>query len=387
MSTVSDRPAPEGQTADRATMAGYNLGQATRIAWYLGHYVATRAWFSRIEPRSRRRRSPGVKGLGQALRGRLAGLRIQRALTRGALDLLARDAGNVRHGRYALPRDLLPRPGAVGEMAGYWRDLPKVALRRRTGTAQEPFREHSGKDRDGGDPGYPRYYLQNFHFQSGGWLTDESAALYDTQVEVLFCGLAQAMRRQGVVAVTEWLRAQDTSTGSADGDGHTLVDLGTGTGAMLEAVRDAAPALDLSGLDLSPAYLERAKARLSGAGTSDAVTWLRAPAEAIPLDDASVDLITATYLFHELPKKTRAQVLAEVHRVLKPGGRFVLTDSLQLGDTPDLDPVLRSFPEQFHEPYYADWIAGGTEDLLAEAGFTVSDVRPAYLSKVFVAEK
>jgi hypothetical protein len=34
----------------------------------------------------------------------------------------------------------------------------------------------------------PRYYLQNFHFQSGGWMTDDSAERYDTQVEVLFNG-------------------------------------------------------------------------------------------------------------------------------------------------------------------------------------------------------
>jgi hypothetical protein len=36
----------------------------------------------------------------------------------------------------------------------------------------------------------PRYYLQNFHYQSGGWMTDDSAERYDTQVEVLFNGTA-----------------------------------------------------------------------------------------------------------------------------------------------------------------------------------------------------
>jgi hypothetical protein len=39
----------------------------------------------------------------------------------------------------------------------------------------------------------PRYYLQNFHFQSGGWMTDDSAERYDTQVEVLLNGTANAM--------------------------------------------------------------------------------------------------------------------------------------------------------------------------------------------------
>lgn len=352
------------------TLLGYGLGQGTRMAWYLGNYVATRAWFARIDPGERRR---------PTLRGRLMGARIQAALTRGALRLMARDAAHVRQGTYPMPSDLRPRPGAVGEMAGYWRDLPKVALRRRMKQGQAPAAQPV-PDEEGG---YPRYYLQNFHYQSGGWLTEESADLYDTQVEVLFGGLAQAMRRQGVVPVVDWLRARGSPDGPEFGAGHTLLDLATGTGAMLEAVGQAAPGLDLHGLDLSRAYLDKAQRRLAGRN----VTWHRAKAEAIPPPDASVDLVTATYLFHELPKKIRAQVLAEVLRVLKPGGRLVLVDSLQLGDTPALDPVLRSFPDQFHEPYYADWIGSDVPGLMEAAGFSVDGVTKAYLSKVFVAGK
>lgn len=354
------------------------------MAWYLGHYLATRAWFSRIDPAPRRR---------PTLRGRLKSARIQAALSRGALELMARDAANVRNGLYPLPADLMPRPGAVGEMAEYWRDLPKVALRRRMRQGQEAGAvgveddgaehdgaEHDGAEDDGAGAGaYPHYYLQNFHYQSGGWLTEESADLYDTQVEVLFGGLAQAMRRQGVLPVVEWLRAH----GSEDGAGYTLLDLATGTGAVLEAAAQAAPGLEMHGLDLSAAYLDKAKRRLAGCE----VAWHRAKAEAIPLSDGAVDLVTATYLFHELPDEVRAEVLAEIHRVLKPGGQFVLTDSLQVGDTRALDPVLRSFPEQFHEPYYADWIGSDVPALLERAGFRVDGVRKAYLSKVFVAGK
>ncbi|MEQ8586644.1 MAG: class I SAM-dependent methyltransferase [Thalassobaculaceae bacterium] len=360
-------PARQPKGAGPAALARYGLGQGSRVAWFLGHYAATRAWFARIEPEATPRPS---------LRARVAGARIQAALGRGALRLMARDAANVRDGVYPMPDDLRPRPSALAEMAAYWRDMPEVALRRRLKRGQEPF-ARSKEVPEAGTGDYPRYYLQNFHYQSGGWLTEESAELYDTQVEVLFGGLGQAMRRQGVVPVVEWLR----SRGSADGTGYTLLDLATGTGAMLEAVSQAAPGLDLHGLDLSPTYLERAKRRLA----DRAVTWHRAKAEAIPLPDGSVDLVTATYLFHELPKKIRAEVLAEIRRVLKPGGRLVLTDSLQLGDTPALDPVLRSFPEQFHEPYYADWIASDVPALLAAADLSVDGVRDAYLSKVFVA--
>lgn len=346
----------------------YGVGQTARIGWYLGHYVATRRWFARIEPDH----SPST------LRGRVAEVRIQAALVREGLALLKRDFDNVREGHYPMPRRLIPNPAAA--LAGavrYWRDLPEVTLRRRLGAAQEPF-EGAARTRNEGR--YPRYYLQNFHFQSGGWLTEQSAALYDTQVEILFGGVADAMRRQGLVPIAEWLADRGHDSGAA---GVTLLDLGCGTGNMLSLVREAFPALSLSGLDLSDAYLSRAKRNLRNANA----TWHAAAAENIPVPDGSVDLVTAVYLFHELPRKVRAQVLSEVARVLKPGGRFVLVDALQVGDIPALDPVVRSFPDQFHEPYFQDWIESDLAAMFEAAGLRLTAQRPAYLSKVFVGDR
>ncbi|NQW10483.1 MAG: tetratricopeptide repeat protein [Alphaproteobacteria bacterium] len=359
------RPRSTAQTAIQATAQttlAYGAGQIARVGWYLGHYAATRRWFARHQPAPSRR----------SLRGRLMGARIQAALAKGALALMARDLANVRAGRYPLPRDLIPPPfAATRDAVRYWRDLPRVAGRRASKTAQEPIDETT---RDA----YPHYYLQNFHYQSGGWLTEESAALYDTQVEILFGGLADAMRRQALVPLATSL----ANHGTPDGVGMRLLDLGTGTGNLLAMAAEAFPALTLDGLDLSPAYLDRARRRL---GARD-VTWHQAPAEAMPLPDASVDLITASFLFHELPANIRAQVLREAIRVLKPGGRVVIVDSLQLGDTPALDPVLKSFPVQFHEPYFQSWIETDAAALFAKAGLTVQQTTVAYLSKVFVSD-
>ena len=55
-------------------------------------------------------------------------------------------------------------------------------------------------------------------------------------------------------------------------------------------------------------------------------------AEAMPLPEASRDIIVSIFLFHELPPEVRGRVLAEVFRVLKPGGLFILADSVQFGD-------------------------------------------------------
>ena len=92
-------------------------------------------------------------------------------------------------------------------------------------------------------------------------------------------------------------------------------------------------------------------------------------------------------MFHELPPEVRRTVFGECVRVLKPGGRLVLVDSLQRGDEPDYEGLLDLFPQNYHEPYYASYT---TEDFGAIArvrGLThVRDVK-AFVSKVMVFDK
>jgi ubiquinone/menaquinone biosynthesis C-methylase UbiE len=62
-------------------------------------------------------------------------------------------------------------------------------------------------------------------------------------------------------------------------------------------------------------------------------------------------------MFHELPPMVRRVIIGECARVMKPGGRLVLVDSLQRGDEPDYDGLLDLFPQNYHEPYYASYTA------------------------------
>jgi hypothetical protein len=61
----------------------------------------------------------------------------------------------------------------------FFEDLPAIHRRRERNGYREVLTEATAGKR-------PEYYLQNFHYQSGGWLTEDSADRYDTQVEVLF---------------------------------------------------------------------------------------------------------------------------------------------------------------------------------------------------------
>ena len=126
------------------------------------------------------------------------------------------------------------------------------------------------------------------------------------------------------------------------------------------------PQVKAIALDLSQPYLARAKKRAAKMG--QAMEFLAAPAEKIPLPDASVDVVTSIYLFHELPPKIRAAAASEIARVLKPGGLFVFADSIQYGDAPDFDGLLDVFPDLLHEPYYTSYAKTDLKQLFAKAG-------------------
>ena len=97
--------------------------------------------------------------------------------------------------------------------------------------------------------------------------------------------------------------------------------------------------------------------------------------------------MTSIFLFHELPPKVRRIVFHECARVVKPGGRLVLVDSLQRGDQPDYDGLLELFPQNYHEPYYASYLDEDFAALARDCGLHhVRDVN-AFISKVMVFDK
>ena len=117
--------------------------------------------------------------------------------------LLRQDLANVEAGIYPLPAD---HDGSLLDLLDrsrlFFTDLPKVYRRRQKRQRHEVRNDATIGKR-------PAYYLQNFHFQSGGWMTEDSARRYDTQVEVLFKGTANAMRRQALPPLYELFRARD----------------------------------------------------------------------------------------------------------------------------------------------------------------------------------
>ena len=194
---------------------------------------------------------------------------------------------------------------------------------------------------------------------------------------MLFGGGADAMRRMALVPLGETLARRGVR-------GARLLDLGCGTGRFLTFVKDNYPRLDVTALDLSPAYLDRARRTLR---PWRGVRTVHAPAESTGLPTNQYDIVTCVYLFHELPAKVRTAVLAEVARLLRPGGRFILVDSIQTGDVPAYDGLLEYFPVAFHEPYYADYVKTDLTALGRASGLDPAGVEIAYFSRIMCFDK
>jgi len=328
----------------------FETAQMARIGWFFGQKLVA-ARLSRPLPApatGRPRRTPDRQRL-------LADL----------WRLIEADWRNIAGGVYAAPEDWRGNPLAeLRRAADFFADLPAVEARRHGAPTDAllagPETAH-----------YPAYYRRAFHFQSDGYLSEASAERYDHQVEVLFGGGAAAMRRQALVP----LRAAVRQAGAGQA---RLLDIGCGTGAFLREVKRNHPRLAVTGIDLSAPYLTVARRRL---GAWSRVRFVAAAGEAMPFADAAFDAATCVYLFHELPASVRRAVVAEIGRVLKPGGTLILVDSLQKGDEPDYDSLLDYFPVAFHEPYYASYV---TEDLdwLMQPAFAPEARSLAYFSKV-----
>jgi ubiquinone/menaquinone biosynthesis C-methylase UbiE len=277
-----------------------------------------------------------------------------------------KDAADIAAGLYPVTERAAPPGRAIRRALDVIADAREVEARRRRRGAVEA-REAAPSS------AYPTYYRQNFHFQSGGWFTQESAERYEAQVEALFSGAAGAMRRRALSLLARAWRERDQRE-------LTVVDAACGSGSFLQDLRGAFPRARVLGLDLSHAYAGEATRR-SGAPA------VQANVERLPFADASLDGLTCIYLFHELPPKVRPQVAAEFARVLKPGGVLAFADSIQREDAPDLDRLLQAFPAFFHEPYYDSYQATDLTALFADAGLAVAGEDRAFLTKALLLRK
>jgi arsenite methyltransferase len=168
--------------------------------------------------------------------------------------------------------------------------------------------------------------------------------------------------------------------------GETVLDLGSGGGIdVLLSAKRVGPTGKVYGLDMTDAMLALARENQRKAGAAN-VEFLRGEIEAIPLPDASIDVIISNCVINLSADKDR--VLREAFRVLKPNGRFAVSDVIVRGAVP---VEIRRNVE-----LWIGCVAGALEesayrDKLAAAGFESIEVEPWRVydvadAKAFLAE-
>lgn len=224
----------------------------------------------------------------------------------------------------------------------------------------------------------PPYYLARFHAYNDGNLCWQAAceaeqatdamALRVWPKETLAPAEAQERLRDSIYAAI---------APSLTAPVERALDLGCSVGVGTRALKNwlearQGSAVVVEGLDLSPQMLAVARAREAErpAGEGSPITrWHHAAAEATGLPSGAYDLITLQFVCHELPAEATRAVLAEAHRLLRPGGVIA-----QVDQDPDSE-VIRRLPAPIAtllkstEPYLEDYFSLDVPAALAAAGF------------------
>lgn len=150
--------------------------------------------------------------------------------------------------------------------------------------------------------------------------------------------------------------------------GDTVLDLGSGAGIdLLLASKFTGPEGEVIGVDMTDAMIERARANIAEAG-ADNVEVRKGVIEELPVDDSSVDIVISNCVINLSPEKPA--VFSEISRVLKPGGRFSVSDIV----AEDLPDWVRAIPDAYSACVSgaipeADYVQG-----LRDAGLTDIEV-------------
>ncbi len=280
-------------------------------------------------------------------------------------QLLMDDSENIAAGVYPQSVLSVERPTKhFKRVLKIWKDAFFIAYRR----SRNKNKEFSNKASLLLDS-LPSYYKRNFHNQTDGYLSTESAEIYDHQVDMLFSGSTDAMRRTILKPLKNHFKSQRKLK---------ILELGCGAGSFTQFLVKSFPDAQVIAVDLSSPYLEKAKEKLKG----ENVSFICGEGESLDFKDETFDAVVSVFLFHELPESIREKIIIESKRVLKKGGFFGLVDSLQSHDNKKLNWALNEFPKSFHEPFYKNYTLNPIEDLIEK----VFEVNATKVSKHFLSK-
>jgi SAM-dependent methyltransferase len=214
----------------------------------------------------------------------------------------------------------------------------------------------------------PAYASREIHIQPGGYALEPLAGVfYDYGIKVFMGGAADFDRLHKGIAMAP--------VPPADGQVNRILDLGVSMGATTIALKQRFPQAEVWGIDISAPMVRYAHLRAVQANTE--IHLRQMAAEALEFPDNHFDAVLAVLLFHELPVPVAKQVIAEVYRVLRPGGTFTVLDfaGVRERDVYSMFFVTMDAADN-GEPYLPDYVRSNVEDLLVAQGFGLKSYDP-----------
>lgn len=140
---------------------------------------------------------------------------------------------------------------------------------------------------------------------------------------------------------------------------NEILDVGCGTGELLYVIHQQNPDIQLKGIDISPEMLKVAESKLGSAAELQV-----GAASALPFDTNSIDMVMTISSFHYWPEPESC--LTELRRVLKPGGRLIITDWC---DDYLICKICDIFLRIFNNAHYKTYSLSDCKSLLRNSGF------------------
>jgi ubiquinone/menaquinone biosynthesis C-methylase UbiE len=221
----------------------------------------------------------------------------------------------------------------------------------------------------------PRYALQEFHNIPNGNYSNRLTRGYATGFDVAMLGRMRPARR----------RMADALSGCA-----SVLDVGCGGGASTAALADHGIA-EVWGIDPSPYLLRCAAARVPNA------RFVQGIAEQTGFADERFDGVACCFVFHELPPRAADHAIAEIARILRPGGRLAIVEPAAeqyqvavwrlVARHGPLGAYFRVLARAIHEPFAAQWHRRDARAWLADHGFAVASDRIDFPVRTLVCER
>lgn len=272
---------------------------------------------------------------------------------------------------------------AIEPLANFAKQRARQMMIKRAETIGVPWRENVRKLSDRNwekelasiqnlELQYPDYYLTSFHAYERGNLSWEAAWEVESAAYAVHAKIWPDTGAKGDSQLRQsyhQILKQQVSIQPQD-----ILDLGCSVGMSTFALQEVYPQAKITGVDLSPYFLAVAKYRSEQ--RQQQINWLHRAAESTNLPDASFDLISACLLFHELPQTAAKQIIAEAHRLLRPGGYLTIMDMNPNSEVyQNMPPYVLTLLKST-EPYLDRYFTLDIEKVLLDTGFSTPTITP-----------